>query len=70
MEASPPMERPFLGPLRLLATSTRVAIFVDMENLAKVSPKISQISQIYTSKKKKLKNHKIFQNLPKSFVEK
>ncbi len=41
-----------------------------MENLAKVSPKISQISQIYTSKKKKLKNHKIFQNLPKSFVEK
>jgi hypothetical protein len=39
MEGSLPMERPFLGPLRLLATSTRVAIFVDMEILAKVSPK-------------------------------
>jgi hypothetical protein len=51
MEGSLPMERPFLGPLRLLATSTRVAIFVDMENLARVSPKkISKISQIYTSK--------------------
>jgi hypothetical protein len=48
------MERPFLGPLRLLATSTRVAIFVDMENLARVCPqKISKISQIYTSKKNK-----------------
>jgi hypothetical protein len=39
MEASLPMERPFLGPLRLLATSTRVAIFVTWKIWQEFPPK-------------------------------
>jgi hypothetical protein len=38
MEGSLPMERPFLGPPILLATSTRVAIFVTW-NIWQKSPK-------------------------------